>query len=193
MRNKKLAAGIGGASAVTAVVAITAGTYALLSDEEERGAVATAGTMDLQVGNLNSTEGSSFNENGALEVGPLHPGDSSSASFTLTNEGSVAGNLSFRLEKDADDENELTEPERDAGDDSEGKNEGELFENLRITGLAAENEKLTEVVGEPRSAGTLGPGESRTFTVNLTVPQNATSVIQNDSAGFQIVADLNQR
>ncbi|MDR7301159.1 TasA family protein [Haloactinomyces albus] len=192
MKNKKLAAGIGGASAVAAVVAITAGTFAAFTDEEQRGAVATAGTMDLKVSNVSNTEGSSFDKDGALEVGPLHPGDSSSASFTLTNEGSVAGGLSFRLEQVTGNENELTEPEREAGD-SGGKGKGELLKNLRITGLTIEDEKLVEVDGELRSAGTLDPGQSQTFTVTLTVPPDVGSKIQNDSAGFRIMAELNQQ
>lgn len=194
MKNKKLTAAVGGASAVAAVVAITAGTFAAFTDEEQRGAVATAGTMDLKVSN---TTGGAFNEDGIFEVGPLFPGDSRSASFTLTNDGGVAGDLSFTFVRVANDENTLTDPEKEAGDDtpgdSEGRGKGELFRNLVITGPTAEDEKLAEVVGEPRSAGTLTAGRSRTFTVELTVPRNATSMIQNDSASFQIVADLNQQ
>ncbi|MDR7301160.1 TasA family protein [Haloactinomyces albus] len=199
MRNRKLAVGIGGVTAVAAAVALTAGTYATFSDSEQRGAVATAGTMDLVVSN---TQGNVFGENGVVEVKPLAPGDSRSASFTLTNKGDVAGDLSFEFAQGANNENSLTEPESADGDktggDIYGKGGGELLRNLEFTTATGSGEKsidgeeLTELIGDPHSLGTLDPGESRTFRVTLEVPRNTDNVIQSDSARFRVEAVLNQ-
>ncbi|RCW45268.1 putative ribosomally synthesized peptide with SipW-like signal peptide [Halopolyspora algeriensis] len=199
MKNRKLAVGIGGVTAVAAAVALTAGTYAAFSDSEQRGAVATAGTMDLQA---SSATGDVFSGNGVIDVDPLAPGDSRTAAFTLTNKGDVAGDLSFELVRVENNENSLTEPESAAGDetggDSVGRGGGELLQNLEFTTATGAGETVidgntvAELVGEPHSAGTLDANESRTFEVALELPRNTTNVVQSDSARFVVKAVLNQ-
>ncbi|MDR7301157.1 TasA family protein [Haloactinomyces albus] len=195
MKNKKLAAGIGGVTAVAAAVAISAGTFAAFSDSEERGVVATGGTMDLQVSNSHGD--SVFGENGIVTIpNSVKPGDSYSATFTLRNEGDVNGDLSFKFVQMSNNENELTEPEEGAGDstagDAEGNGGGELLQNLELTAPTIDGATLAELAGDSRGAGALDADQERTFEVTLEVPQSATSVIQNDTASFKIVANLDQ-
>ncbi|RCW45266.1 camelysin-like metallo-endopeptidase [Halopolyspora algeriensis] len=196
MRNKKLAAGLGGVTAVAAAVALTAGTFAAFSDTEQRGVIATGGTMDLQVSN---THGDIFGENGYFTVsGTVAPGDTiGSTTFTLKNAGDVAGNLSFDFETVTNDENTLTDPEEDAGDNS--ADEGELPENLQLVVDGPGGQDVTTSLdqlaewGSFNNGGTLAADETAEYKLTLSVPQDATSEFQTDKAKFQITANLDQQ
>ncbi|MDR7301158.1 TasA family protein [Haloactinomyces albus] len=193
MRNKKLVVGLGGVSAVAAAVALSAGTFAAFTDSEQRGAIATAGTMDLQVQDNN---GDLFGENGTVNVpGTVVPGETlGSATFTLKNAGDVAGNLSFDYKAVTNDENGLTDPEKDAGDKPESN--GELLRNLAltVTGPDGSTHSLNSLSGIENLdlAPLTSNGESQ-YTFELSVPRSATSEIQTDKGEFTITANLDQQ
>ncbi|RCW45265.1 camelysin-like metallo-endopeptidase [Halopolyspora algeriensis] len=194
MRNKKLAAGIGGVTAVAAAVAISAGTFAAFSDTEQRGVVATGGTMDLQI--TNSQYGDVFGENGIVDVGTVSPGETvGKAKFTAKNAGDVAGNLSIDLQALKDDGNGFTGPEEGADGENgvDGASEGELLENLVLTINGGGNSHTLEDLDDISvdNLATLEGGESINYTLKLSV-KDAGNEIQGDTAKFKMVANLDQ-
>ncbi len=185
MKNRKLAAGIGGVSVVAAALAITAGTYALFTDEETGGVTATAGTMDLVVTGLP--------EDGRFTVANVAPGDSfGPETIVFTNEGSVDGKLALSIAKTTDQEGDVLEPELDLNDTAET---GELDEVLRVTvnsDYGTHTFKLNDLSGPYVLPNTLVAGGSTDITVTMFVPEEAGSKIQSDAAGFTVTGELTQ-
>ena len=112
---------------VIGVVAMAAGagTFAYFSDTEtSEGNTFTAGTLNLKVGDVDSTTEK-------INIPNLKPDDSGNAAdWTVQNTGSITGDLSISIPSITNNENTITEPEQDAGDTS---NTGELGSYLKVS------------------------------------------------------------
>ena len=109
----------------SALFLVGGSTYAYFNDVEvAEGNTFTTGTLNLKVGDDDEcTETMTFSN--------LKPGDSndSAAIWLISNEGSIAGNLSVKIDNIINNENVITEPERESGDTTVG---GELGAYLRL-------------------------------------------------------------
>jgi predicted ribosomally synthesized peptide with SipW-like signal peptide len=186
---------------------IGVGTYAMYSDTEMSATTSvTAGTLNLEVG------GSAVTHD--ISVTNAYPGYVSPAGigFTLTNTGTIDGNLRVFLVKDFDEENTLVEPETDAPDPD---SDGEIDAYLNITvdgntfgpgglvpslGLAGVGERvditnMIWTVGEaPKllAAGADYPGAPFELWFGYSILDTADNSIMTDSLGFHLEFTLEQ-
>ena len=101
------------------------GTWAYFSDTETSGTnVLSAGTLDLTLGGATAP----------FSIAGMQPGDSGDpeVSWTLTQSGSLSGNLTIAMGTVTNNENTIWEPESDQGDTTDGANEGELGSKVKI-------------------------------------------------------------
>jgi predicted ribosomally synthesized peptide with SipW-like signal peptide len=106
-------------------ILIGGGVYAYFSDvETSTDNTFTAGTLNLEVGVNDPTTAN-------ITVSNLKPTDTGNAANWLTvNSGSISGNLTIAISAITNDENTLTEPEIDAGDNTPAA--GELGTYLKV-------------------------------------------------------------
>jgi predicted ribosomally synthesized peptide with SipW-like signal peptide len=176
-----------------------AGLHAYFSDtEKSEGNTFTAGTLDLE---LSAAQGSVV----VLNVGPLAPGDSGSNTWIAKNVGSIAGKLSLTVSSITNNDNGLTEPEREAGDTTGGDGGGELGEYLDVVlwvdlngnGQKDNGEVLYEgylngMAGTYSDVATLGMDESVKIILEWSIDSSVGNIIQSDSASFDITFSLVQ-
>ena len=107
-------------------MAAGAGTFAYFSDTEtSEGNTFTAGTLNLKVGDVDSTTEK-------INIPNLKPDDSGNAAdWTVQNTGSITGDLNISISPITNNENTITEPEQDAGDNT--ADEGELGSYLNVS------------------------------------------------------------
>lgn len=110
---------------ITSVLAIGATTAYFSDTEISTGNTFTAGTLDLKLdgGDENVVK---FN------LDNIRPGNQPQGTYTLKNAGSITGNLTISGITIADNENILSEPEKEAGDTSDTIGELSQVVNLRI-------------------------------------------------------------
>jgi predicted ribosomally synthesized peptide with SipW-like signal peptide len=117
---------LGGMATVGVAGAVGAGTWARFRDEETKEVTMSAGTLDLQVSDDNSTPLS-------VNIDDLANGEAVQDCETLSNAGTVAGRqLSFGLDITGQSENGRNEAEKDV--DGSGGDPGELLQYLYIKG-----------------------------------------------------------
>ncbi|PIR62480.1 MAG: hypothetical protein COU65_03205 [Candidatus Pacebacteria bacterium CG10_big_fil_rev_8_21_14_0_10_42_12] len=199
--NKKVLMGLG---ALIVVGAGTAASFALFSDVETSGSnTFAAGTLDMSVGGANGTAFESFNIENIGGTG----GYSGGKTWTITNSGSVPGNLTFQMNDLVNNDNGCNEPEAlvDTSCGNPGPGDGELGAAISTTVLV--NGNTTPVVSsnlasEPAyktqwdaNAGTvtIPAGGTATVTMNWsTDPTSYGNEIQSDGVSFQLQYDLTQ-
>lgn len=175
---------------------VGAGTAAFFTDSETSASNSIVdGTLDLTLGGPSQTTPAVLTDRA--------PGDSGSHTFSLTNDGSLTGYLSFSLEQVADTENGCNEAETSPAPVGEGPDcnlddNGELDEKLdvdvSVSDLATPYEGILDAhYGEVRDLGSLAAGASRIVTVDWTLPGATTgNEIQSDGATFTLNATLHQ-
>jgi predicted ribosomally synthesized peptide with SipW-like signal peptide len=186
------------------------GTYSYFNDTEtSTGNTFTAGTLDLKV---NGTD----DPIQAFNISNLKPGDIAwpAETYVLTNNGSIAGNVTFCITGIEFLENGLTEPEKDFGDNTEDKGELQDFLWLHIRvewsgwggshhiydGFANGIPEGVDLIknGAYPSNIVLNPGESVTITISYRFRDNANHVLnaenlaQSDSISMDLVFGLVQ-
>ena len=196
---------------------IGGGVYAYFSDvETSTGNAFAAGTLNLQVGAADPTTET-------ISILNLKPGDTgNAATWTVTNAGSISGNLSIAMSAITNNENTLTEPESEAGDVTGGAGEGELGQFLKVAiwadidengwdlgdvALESDGGKLTNSGADPLPYDYLDQYDSDSFTdvqtmaaashfafmVDYDFPSDANdNRAQSDNATFNITFTLNQ-
>ncbi len=198
-------------AAISLMTLVGLGTNAEFSDREDSGDQTFAsGTLDLTVGQAAATS--------ALAVTNAAPGGSGSTALTVKNVGTVAGALlTVDLVEDGDLDLEVscTEPEADDPDFAVDPGEddcavpgdgGELDDNVTITiwdGASGTGTQIftgtlsaldtataTTIAGGLAKAG--DTGDTKTITIDWSVPQVAGNDIQSDSAGFALTFRLEQ-
>jgi len=137
-----------------------------------------------------------------VEATNVLPGDAGNESATLKNNGTVNGTLLAAFDNVTDDENGLTEPELEAGDDG---SDGELSEHLRVrlsvdTGDGAEeylfgNEteyvRLSDIEeGTNMTDGVLDADENATVTLDWKLPKETGNEVQSDRVTFDLIFHL---
>jgi hypothetical protein len=122
----------------------------------------------------------------------IAPGNSGSATFTITNPQSVPVQFSIGVPSIDTNDNGCNEPEAAAGDLTCGEGGGELQFDLRLTlSATGGNERmigsgtLTEWVAQPRvDLVALAGYESRTYRVSYELPSASSNVTQSDRVAF---------
>jgi len=106
--------------------ALGIGAYAAFSDTEKSiGNSFTAGTLDLQI-NGDDTNYVAFNVNN------MRPGNQPKNTLVLSNVGTIGGTLDIKSVVVTDSENDLIEPEEEAGDVTPDQGELSSVVNLRL-------------------------------------------------------------
>lgn len=124
MSGKKILASLVAIALMSTVLGL--GTFAAFSDTETSvGNSFTAGTLDLQI-NGEDTNVVAFNVNN------MRPGNQPKNSLVLSNVGSIAGKLDISSVVVTDYENDLIEPEKEAGDTTADQGELSSVVNLRL-------------------------------------------------------------
>lgn len=160
---KKLGTAIGGVAAVGAAISLTAGTFSYFTDTD------TGPTQTVTTGHISV-------ENSYSHVFPdvkWAPATSYTEKYTLTNTGTVAGDLSVNL--------------HDAGGDPELKNALQVD----VASLGAISLAGAETVA-PYKVAHLAPGQSKTFTITVTLPETNQNqnALKDMSASANVVATL---
>ncbi len=121
--NRKILMGI----LAIGLVALTVGwgTYSQFSDTEKSMTTFSAGSLDLTINDYNGVTVNFSQSN-------LRPGNQPHYSLTLNNTGTIKGNLSISNIVVVSEENGLTEPEIEAGDNSSDTGELDDVLNLRL-------------------------------------------------------------
>lgn len=205
--NKKVLMGLG------AALLLGAGTYAsfaLFSDVETSGSnTFTAGTLNMEVGGADGTAFESFTIGNIGASGVVTGGKT----WTITNSGSVPGNLTFQMNDLTNDENGCNEPERivdptcdAAGDPGElgeavsttillttGTGPDAVTTTVTNTNLATASEGVYATSWNAIAPVTIAPGASVNVTMNWsTDPTSYDNRIQSDSVSFGLQYDLLQ-
>ena len=203
--NKKVLMGLG---ALIVVGAGTAASFALFSDVETSGSnTFTAGTLDMSVGGANGTAFESFSIENIGADGVVSGGKT----WTITNSGSVPGNLTFQMNELVNNDNGCNEPEAivDTTCDNPGPGQGELGAATTTTIFLDTGAGDVQVVSSNlatasqalyasqwvTNAGTvtIPAGGSVDVTMNwATDPNTYGNEIQSDGLTFQLQFDLVQ-
>ncbi|GAB3560724.1 TasA family protein [Spelaeicoccus albus] len=160
---KKLGTAAGSVAAVGAAVCLTAGTFSYFTDTD------TGPTQTIATGNIAV-------EHSFSDVFPnvkWKPGTTYTETYTLTNTGSVSGDLTVELDN--------------AGGDPELINALQVKVGTNAPGTLAQVEGYGAY-----DAGTLAPGGSRTFTIKVTLPETNTNqnALEDLTASAKVVATL---
>jgi predicted ribosomally synthesized peptide with SipW-like signal peptide len=174
---KKLGAIVGGVAVVGAAVALTAGTFSYFSSTQNESGTVGSGTLHLdlsagQVGNANALTGSN-----------IAPGWVGSQTLTLTNSGSLDGELRVQLgntSADAALEHDLVLTIGDA-------NGHTLASNIPLDQVVTAGSATNGV-----DAGPLAAGASETYTLTLSLPSTAGNEAQGKSVTVDFKAALLQ-
>jgi predicted ribosomally synthesized peptide with SipW-like signal peptide len=173
-------------AAVAAVAGV--GSFALWSDSEssENNYIA-AGSLDLLV------DESNWNGSAKVMVDNAYPGATGSAQGTVTNNGTIDGNLTFSITSVTDYENDLIEPEQEDGDTTSGTTEGELCDEITVEITYDGNSVYTgPLTGLNENLGLLAAGETNNYAVSYTVDSNANNTIMTDECEFDMELVLAQ-
>lgn len=165
-----------------------AGMYAYFNDTEtSKGNILTAGTLDLKV------DGKDNPDIAHIVVDNIYPGWSDTYTWTLKNEGSIAGKLSIEFSTIISKENGLMEPEISMGDtETKGELDTSLCCRINSPGsgsLAYLNTWSGKTVIKDIS---LGPGAEVVFSMDLYLLESVGNIIQSDSVEFDIIFHLVQ-
>lgn len=159
---KKLGTAIGGVAAVGAAISLTAGTFSYFTDTD------TSEAQTVKTGNI--SVGQSI-EQGFPDTN-WSPGDSQEATYMVTNNGNVPGDLTLAV--------------KDAGGNTSLKNALEVSVGNSLVGSL----KHVEDLG-PQHVMTLAPGASQKYTVTVHLPNSGNqNSLQNKSASVKVVATL---
>jgi predicted ribosomally synthesized peptide with SipW-like signal peptide len=204
MKKIALASAAMGGAALLAFGA--SGTFAAFQDTEQGTASASAGTMDLAVGNGQVT--------GTIPSLGLNPGQKTTVSYWITNTGTTAGDLAADLTV-TDEERGCQEPEKEAGDttcDWATNGEFSRFATVQFLDAAADTPAKCAtattgeaVLGLPAlglgfaagaaddiHVGSLAAGAGNCYVVAIELPRTATNVVQGDVSGIKVDVTLTQ-
>jgi hypothetical protein len=184
---KKIFGALGGAAALGATVALTAGTFSYFSDSNTQ----QAGTVQFGTLDLVAQEGAATQQ---FDITGAKPGDTllKQTDFSFRNAGTMGGELRLAFE-----------PTFATGTTAEQK---EAFEDavlITVAGLpgftAGKAYTLEEVAAKTAGGlhvGSMSTGNSdratKGFPVTVTVDPKAGNDVQGVTGGFKIVADLVQ-
>lgn len=198
---KKILISIFAIAAVAAAAGI--GSWAYWNDTEtSTGNSITADKLDLK---LSLDDGANWLDDDQLSdlgiipivIEDTYPGATGGpATIKVKNESSaVTGVLNFRVNNVTDFENDLVEPEVDAGDDD---TTGELCDNVKVTvaydgTVYVDAKPLTDpVFTSSISLGNLTPNAEKDLTVSYEVDTAAGNNTMTDKCTFDLEADLQQ-
>ncbi|PIY80492.1 MAG: hypothetical protein COY80_02635 [Candidatus Pacebacteria bacterium CG_4_10_14_0_8_um_filter_42_14] len=204
--NKKVLMGLG--AVVVLGAGVTAASFALFSDVETSGSnTFTAGTLDMSVGAANGTAFESFTIANIGANGVVSGGKT----WTITNSGSVPGNLTFQMNDLVNNDNGCNEPEAivDTTCANPGPGEGELGAAITTTVLLNKGAGNATVVSSNlatanqgayatqwvANAGTVTIPAGGTVDVTLNWSTDSASYgneIQSDGVSFGLQYDLLQ-
>ena len=175
------------------------GTFAYFNDVETVGTnTITAGTLDLTINGENPSTVQ-------INVENVYPGWFSICDYTITNIGSLEGELTVTVSAITNMENGLTEPEVEAGDTTEDT--GELGDYLKLyvgiwegTRLLSSKEvelykwgkNPTWIPYDYHDPMSMLGGSSYTVKIKASIPSDVGNVIQSDSVDFDIEFRLDQ-
>lgn len=186
--NKKIILSI---SAIAAVAAIAiSGTVAYFSDTEtSTGNTFTAGTLDLKI------DGGDWTGAAVINVGPIKPGDTGTATGTIKNSGTInASSLTFTVTNQTSHENGCNEAEKADESSCESDNLGELCSALNVVinydGAEKYSGPLSDAIN--LSLGALNAGVEKNYSVSYTLPSSTNNRVQSDDCVFTMTATLNQ-
>jgi spore coat-associated protein N len=184
------------------------GLYGYFDDTEtSTGNVFTAGTLDLLTWvNGSSPTGAAYvvtpsdNVNGIgghVEFSNVAPGDNGTIIWTLTNDGTVDGDLTFDSVAVAFAENNFNEPEGKVAGNNNGGN-GDLDEYMYCR-LSQDGVPITGLVQFSGLAASLesqnvalGAGLHTTYELYWEIASTVGNVIQSDTASIDITFNLTQ-
>lgn len=162
---KKLATAVAGVAMVGAAVSLTAGTFSYFSDTyKSPDQSVSTGTLKVGVSAESQINATNF-----------APGDSTSTTLTLTNTGSLDGDLRVSL--------------KDKGGNGVLKDALQVCVDSYPCVSLAQAESYTN---PPFDFGKLGSGDSRTFVITVTLPKDAGNNLQGKTAKAMVEADLSQ-
>ncbi|HEX3779596.1 MAG TPA: TasA family protein [Pseudonocardiaceae bacterium] len=166
---KKLGVVIGGVVVVGAAVALTAGTFSYFSDSHSTSAGSVSDgtlTLGLSVAKVGSTN--------AINDTNVEPGWSDTETITVTNTGSVPGELRLGL--------------RDSGNSN-------LANDMTISAPGYGSSSVSTAVGGTSGGlevGVLNAGQTESYAVTLALPTTAGNNVQGAVLDLVIVGDLQQ-
>lgn len=165
---KKLGTAGAGVAAVGAAVALTAGTFSYFSDSHSEDVHAETGTLTLD---------QSYQGPGPHEFTNLAPGESGSGTYTLTNGGTIDGELTVGLEGN--------------GGNSALRDAIKVEVNEQDGGLSWSG-TLAEAVNHDIDLGSLEPNESKTFEITGTFVETGQNQnnLQDQSTDVRVTAEL---
>lgn len=178
-KNRKLATAAGGVAIVAAAIALTAGTYSYFSDQNTNDPAGTkAGTLRVAVDGMRNAS--------KVDVQNIAPGQSVAHRFTVTNTGSLPGRLYLKLNTTDN-----------VGDILDNALIGHVYDLTGNHNVAYGNpfSSMTRAAFPASDAGVLGPGDSKTFQLNLRFPNGAPAhdnLYQGAVTGFSVKARLDQ-
>lgn len=165
-----------------------AGTYGLFSDVERGAGTATAGTLDLMLGETGNTT--------QLQVNDIEPGDRGSKKVVLRNRGSITGNVSIQFHPANQLEGKNPEPETNTTPP------GELGDSLILTVWLVASGSRTKLVSGPFSdvfdnrtintGAQLWGGEEAELVLVWRLPKNASNAVQGDIVTGNYTVSLTQ-
>ena len=185
---KKAFVGTLSAIAVGAAITLTGGSSAYFIDRESNDDVSIeAGDLDLEYTLL---DGGNAVTGSAIELSNVKPGFAKTYNIKVTNNGSVPGTASLAFVNVQDEENGSPEmegsgPERDGGPAADSQNVGDLGGaiNVRVSPLlnqAAFSGMIYQFVEYSHTPVVhLQPGETKTVTIELTIPDHGDAVDQH--------------
>lgn len=166
-----------------------AGTMAYFHDtQHSNNNVVSAGTLDLQINGNNQNAQ-------VVSVSNAKPGDSGSKMLTLSNNGTIKGNLSASFNVTGQ-ENGFVGPEPHTG---KANGSGQLTNYLQVK-INGSNGNINTGWHNASWYGSqnyknfakLSGGESTTLNVYWKIPSSTGNVIQSDSATVNATINLNQ-
>lgn len=137
-------------------------------------------------------------ESASIRIAGVVPGGEGAVRTTVSNAGSQSGRLGLTVERVADEENDLLEPEREAGDDDAT---GELSDavSVRVSAggdyLVGDEEtwvRLSDLEAVDSATTTLGSGATTALVVEWRADGAAGNEIQSDAAVVDVRFVLTQ-
>jgi spore coat-associated protein N len=167
---KKLGVVVGGVAVVGAAVALTAGTFSYFSDSQSSSAAtAKTGTLTLHLGmDQNGTAGH-------IKADNIAPGWSDTETFTISNTGSLDGEVWVTLKDTA--------------------NSDAVLESAMTLNALNASMPVSQALSYTKSGvdlGKLAAGTTKTYTITFDLPSTTGNEVQGKQLGMSIQADLEQ-
>lgn len=201
---KKIALASAAMGGVALIAFGASGTFASFQDVETGTATASAGSMNLAIGEGQRT--------GTIPALGLNPGQSTTVAYWITNTGTTAGTLTADLSA-TDEERGCQEPEKEAGDtttcDWATGGEFSQFATVQFLDAAADTPetcavattgtvlspavRLRDAATAPAQlVGSLGANSGNCYVVAIGLPVGASNLVQGDVSEIKVDVTLKQ-